>query len=636
MMPLEGRHVTAALTLVWVLCCCACAPLDAPDVHGDEIDESYHVGRSASALTLADLAGMHGCSTQGVQALSEQLLSGMFCLAPNALVRFSHPNITLTSDRVNPYLAPEGVSAILRVAERRELRINSALRTLAEQYVLKQTCSVAADPGRSNHETGRAIDVANWSEALADLTDEGFTHPLPGSDDVHFEYGGTDLRSISVRAFQRLWNANHPEDLIAEDGDIGPETNARLAQAPAEGFAFEAPCVCLIGCDDAGAPDASISDAGVEGSVADDAGADAGVASQPATPGGCSCAAAGARRGGREPLHLLLLFAVLFGVRARSRRRYAILLSSAALIAACSKSSEDAGPNTFAHCMSESTLGNTSAAIGAIRLVIDDGVLTISGARTPIRIAAFSGPGAHGASIAASLSRVATTAPTVVFILGGLGDDIESAKRHIAALAALRVPVLFVAGGRDESGVVDDAFESLSGDAEERVLDASRLHKIVIGDAVFIPIAGAPSGRYARSNDACGYAQSDLDKRDDAIGRAGSEHRYLLSWAAPTSTALRSAATGLEGKDAGDPMLARFAARVGASGGLFAWPVESAMLPTPGDSARVLSRGEASRAFRMVVPPIGEVGTMREDGSRVAPGFALVQVAQGGLSFSGP
>lgn len=283
-----------------------CASLDMNDVHGDPADENFHIGRGTSALTLAELSGMHGCSTQGVQGLSQQLLSGMFCLAPNTLVRFSHPNIILTSDRVNPYLAPEGVAAILRVAERRELRINSALRTLAEQYILSQTCSVAASPGRSNHETGRAIDVANWSEALDDLTAEGFVHPLPGTDDVHFEYGGTDLRSISVRAFQRLWNANHPDDLIAEDGDIGAETSARLALSPAEGFSVEAPCVCVVGCADAGASDGGVL-------------IDAAAPLDPLPPDNCACVAAGAAPARRGVLLFVLVLVACFGAR-RTRR----------------------------------------------------------------------------------------------------------------------------------------------------------------------------------------------------------------------------------------------------------------------------------------------------------------------------
>ena len=59
---------------------------------------------------------------------------------------------------------------------------------------------------------------------------------MPG-DEVHFDHlSSPDLRGYDVLAFQRLWNRNHPEDLIDEDGLYGPQTAARLASAPADGF----------------------------------------------------------------------------------------------------------------------------------------------------------------------------------------------------------------------------------------------------------------------------------------------------------------------------------------------------------------------------------------------------------------
>ncbi len=54
---------------------------------------------------------------------------------------------------------------------------------------------------------------------------------------VHFDHlGSPDLRGMDVHAFQRLWNRNHPEDPIDEDGLYGPQTEARLRASPADGF----------------------------------------------------------------------------------------------------------------------------------------------------------------------------------------------------------------------------------------------------------------------------------------------------------------------------------------------------------------------------------------------------------------
>jgi uncharacterized protein (TIGR03382 family) len=60
---------------------------------------------------------------------------------------------------------------------------------------------------------------------------------------VHFDNTrAPDNRGLDVRAFQRLWNRNHPGDKITVDGAYGPQTAARLKQAPATGFAKGAQC----------------------------------------------------------------------------------------------------------------------------------------------------------------------------------------------------------------------------------------------------------------------------------------------------------------------------------------------------------------------------------------------------------
>jgi peptidoglycan hydrolase-like protein with peptidoglycan-binding domain len=63
-------------------------------------------------------------------------------------------------------------------------------------------------------------------------------NPLPG-DPPHFDYQGDgtiDLRSKSILAFQQLWNQNHPNERISEDGGFGPQTENALNLSPAPGF----------------------------------------------------------------------------------------------------------------------------------------------------------------------------------------------------------------------------------------------------------------------------------------------------------------------------------------------------------------------------------------------------------------
>jgi hypothetical protein len=61
---------------------------------------------------------------------------------------------------------------------------------------------------------------------------------------VHFDYDGTgvDLAGLSTRAFQRLWNRNHPEAKLEENGVYDATVEAKLKAAPAAGFPVGARC----------------------------------------------------------------------------------------------------------------------------------------------------------------------------------------------------------------------------------------------------------------------------------------------------------------------------------------------------------------------------------------------------------
>ena len=127
---------------------------------------------------------------------------------------------------------------IQTAASSQPLTINSAFRTLADQYVLYHSggCGLAARPGSSNHQSGRAVDVQNYSAIRSILESEGCSW-LGSRDPVHFDCPGGDQRSQAILAFQKLWNLNNPGDRISEDGAYGPQTESRLAATPAGGFA---------------------------------------------------------------------------------------------------------------------------------------------------------------------------------------------------------------------------------------------------------------------------------------------------------------------------------------------------------------------------------------------------------------
>jgi hypothetical protein len=193
------------------------------------------------------------CSTSVVIELSRQIAEEADCIMPGRLVKFDAvPGITFTGSAILPYLgapARADLYAAAAAAGGTPMQITSAFRTVVQQYLLRRwfelgRCGItaAAEPGSSNHQSGRALDIGNYNAWIAKLGARGWSHDIPG-DPVHFEHlASPDIRGADVLAFQRLWNRNAPDDPIAEDGDYGPATEARVKKAPAEGFGIGATC----------------------------------------------------------------------------------------------------------------------------------------------------------------------------------------------------------------------------------------------------------------------------------------------------------------------------------------------------------------------------------------------------------
>ncbi len=210
---------------------------------------SSEFGSTESYSTVADF-GSSGCSTSVVIGLSRQIAEEANCENPGSMVEFATGgNITITSNAVLPFLAQDASTDLVAAASSGSLQINSALRTVAQQYLLYRwyqqgRCGItaAATVGHSNHESGRAVDLQNYSSRISIMSAHGWAHDVPG-DVVHFDHTHTaDLRGRDVLAFQKLWNLNNPGDLIGADGAYGPQTEARLKKSPATGFAQGASC----------------------------------------------------------------------------------------------------------------------------------------------------------------------------------------------------------------------------------------------------------------------------------------------------------------------------------------------------------------------------------------------------------
>lgn len=185
-----------------------------------------------------------------VRGLSFQIIAVMNAIVPNALVSFDDLNADIAGHQINPFLQPAARESLrIAIAERgRKLLVNSAYRTIAQQYLLRRQfeqglfgITAAAFPGSSNHEGGLALDVEDPDGWEPYFEPQNWIRLGRDFDYPHYDYRFSaairqDLGRIGIRAFQRLWNQYNPGDRIAEDGSFGPQTESRLAESPIDGF----------------------------------------------------------------------------------------------------------------------------------------------------------------------------------------------------------------------------------------------------------------------------------------------------------------------------------------------------------------------------------------------------------------
>lgn len=222
----------------------------AEDTHGEDTSQ-LEEGFSVSTV---EQAAQNSCSTASVKGLSFQIIEEGNCLNPGAYAPLNLPANASASSNVFLFLeqpARDKLAAALSANPGKHLSISSMLRTAAQQFLLYRwyqtgRCGItlAAKPGNSNHETGLAIDVSEYSSWKSIFTAHGFKW-LGSADPWHFDYvgaGAVSHKGLDVKAFQRLWNRNNPGDKISEDGAWGPMTEARMKASPPNGFPIGATC----------------------------------------------------------------------------------------------------------------------------------------------------------------------------------------------------------------------------------------------------------------------------------------------------------------------------------------------------------------------------------------------------------
>ncbi len=283
----------------------------------------------------------------------------------------------------------------------------------------------------------------------------------------------------------------------------------------------------------------------------------------------------------------------------------------------CSPLREEVDSFAFTRCAERSPPKPRRVKAQDLELEIAERVVSIR-AQGDLRIAAFTGP--IGAVFTrADLAVLAATKARVLLYLGGLGDTPDMASQNLSALAALRIPTVFVPGGADRLEVVDAAFSQLDDANAEWMVHASGIRELKLKKDSFFVLPGAAFGRYALDERSCGFTQADLDALAEAAEGAGKGRAFLLAWNAPAGWGL---STGAGGHDVGSEELAKLAKTIGVRGGLFAYP-----------EAQAFELGSATQGgLSLVVPRLGRTGSQRANGGRVPGTVATLILTGEGLS----
>jgi hypothetical protein len=256
-------HFRVGFWAIAVALLIACA-LGRPETHeGELIEEIDHaffendpeIKSDLVLETVEDLIRAEVCTTRPSLPLSIQIAEELSCAHPNSFQSIAHIDGLVFGPTAIPFLQITAADA-LRSAIRRisgSIKLTSTWRSVAAQYVLHRwqgRCGIrmAVRPGKSYHESGMAFDTPAYyllevREAIEAGGAAWYCTTRNGGrtegcrDPVHFTaQGGQDLRRDSIKAFQRLWNVNHPDDEVPEDGEWGSQTEERLKASPLAGF----------------------------------------------------------------------------------------------------------------------------------------------------------------------------------------------------------------------------------------------------------------------------------------------------------------------------------------------------------------------------------------------------------------
>lgn len=297
----------------------------------------------------------------------------------------------------------------------------------------------------------------------------------------------------------------------------------------------------------------------------------------------------------------------------------------------CTSDHSEGGATPFSRCLEAEPL-QVQERVGSITVGAKSRTLTLGGLPTEPRIAAFQGPGMATTTDSDPVLRQLTAEKAdLLLVLGGLGLDTGAAKQHLARIASVGPPVLFLAGGRDSAEAIREARQGLSAQQQANFIDLTPFRHIRAPGYRLTLVAGSENGRMAIHDSACGFVPEDLERIEDGSEHAAGIHRVLVSWEIPARSPVAFSPAGDVGAAALGELRDAFAPQVG----LHAWPDLHVMRPQSAER-KAVSWGSVTADLHLVVPRLYGPTHERGDGTRQLPGYVVLRLGKAGIYAERP
>lgn len=225
------------------------------------------------------------------------------------------------------------------------------------------------------------------------------------------------------------------------------------------------------------------------------------------------------------------------------------------------------GPNPYTRCLAHELSERDWWRQGSLRLRIQDRTLSVAGVQVGDRIAMGAGP-SPGTFDDALLHALDARDAKLLLVVGELATSPAESRILFSRLADLKMPVVAIAGGRDQAGAFRSGTEATDG----AVVDGRGLRSIDFGDFELFLLSGGPR-RYVSGPGGCGYEASDLEPL--AFDQSGAD-RSEQDGKEKTSVWVAWSHAGL------DTGLLRRLSQAGIAQGFYAWPYHQGDLPRYG------------------------------------------------------